>query len=178
VAVALLLIVTSAACSRKPRPATPAPPEATPTSSTPAADGSSTSADGRAAEDARLREENARMRAILEQMVFFDYDRSEIRDDAKQALDAKVVVLRNHPDVRIRIDGHADERGSVEYNLALSLRRANSVKSYLESFGISPSNMEVLAFGEERPLEDGQSEAAYARNRRAEFAILAGLASR
>ena len=175
----MALLATSAACSRKPKPATPAAPEQTqPTSSTPTSTQDGNGDAGRAAEEARLRAENARMRSVLEQMVFFDYDRSEIRADARELLDAKVTILRAHPAIRIQIDGHADERGSVEYNLALSLRRANAVRSYMESFGISVSTMEVLAIGEEQPLDAGNTEAAFARNRRAKFRILAGLASR
>jgi peptidoglycan-associated lipoprotein len=107
-------------------------------------------------------------------MVFFDYDRSEIRADQQQTLTQKVAVLRANPNVALRIGGHADERGSVEYNLALGMRRAESVRQYLSGFGIDDSRLSTETFGEDRPLDPGQSEAAYARNRRAEFNITRG----
>jgi peptidoglycan-associated lipoprotein len=110
-------------------------------------------------------------------MVFFEYDRSEIRADGKQVLDAKVAILNRRPEIRLRIDGHADERGSAEYNLALGLRRAEAVRLYLSNFGINPSRLEVATYGEERPLANSSGESAFARNRRAESHILGGLAS-
>jgi peptidoglycan-associated lipoprotein len=110
----------------------------------------------------------------LQNMVFFDYDQSTIRDDSKAVLDRKVAILRSNPGVTMRIEGHADERGSVEYNLALSLRRANAIRDYLTNFGIDSGRFEVAAMGEERPLETGTTEAAYARNRRGEFYVTRG----
>jgi peptidoglycan-associated lipoprotein len=160
------------ACHRKQAPAqlTPPPtsdggptnPSAVPTSntSTPAPSGNSA--------------EVARIRSTLQEMVFFDYDQSTIRDDSKSVLDAKIPILRANPGVALRIEGHADERGSVEYNLALSLRRANAIRDYLTNFGLDGSRFEVAAMGEERPLESGATEAAYARNRRGEFYITRG----
>lgn len=116
----------------------------------------------------------ARAREIIMEMVHFDFDRFNIRQDAQAVLQRKAEVLRAHPDVRIRIEGHADERGSQEYNLALGMRRANSVKEYLVGLGIDASRMEVVSFGEDRPLDPGSNEAAWAKNRRAEFHIIAG----
>jgi peptidoglycan-associated lipoprotein len=118
--------------------------------------------------------ESARLRAALEEMVFFDYDQFTIRDDARAALDRKVPILRVNPNVSLRIEGHADERGSVEYNLALSLRRANSLRDYLANFGIPASRLEVVGLGEERPIDSGTTEAAYQRNRRGEFHLTRG----
>jgi peptidoglycan-associated lipoprotein len=114
------------------------------------------------------------MRNTLQEMVFFDYDQSTIRDDSKGVLDRKVTILRANPGVALRIEGHADERGSVEYNLALSLRRANAIRDYLTNFGLDASRFEVAAMGEERPLDSSQNEAAYAKNRRGEFYITRG----
>jgi peptidoglycan-associated lipoprotein len=178
-AVAFLLIaLAAAACSRKPRVSGPAP--ADPTPSQPTNTQPIVTEDpnrGTDAEEMRRREETARARATIEQMVFFDYDRSNIRDDARTVLEAKIPIMRAYPALSIRIEGHADERGSVEYNLALSLRRAESVRSYLENFGISRSRMEIVGLGEERPLDLGANEAAFARNRRSEFRIVTGLAT-
>ncbi|MGQ0563279.1 MAG: OmpA family protein [Gemmatimonadota bacterium] len=116
----------------------------------------------------------AAARSTLAELVFFDYDESDIRSDMQDVLDRKAAVLRGNPNVTLRIDGHADERGTVEYNLALSLRRANSVREYLTGAGIDVARLEVAGFGEERPLESGTAESAYARNRRAEFQITRG----
>jgi peptidoglycan-associated lipoprotein len=127
--------------------------------------------DGAAERAAELR----RLTAILEQMVFFDYDESTIRTDAREALAAKVPFLRSNPSIRMRIDGHADERGSVEYNLALGMRRANAVRDYLAGFGIDTSRFETFSFGEDQPLASGSNESAWSQNRRAEFRVTSGL---
>lgn len=116
----------------------------------------------------------ARLRAALQEMVFFDYDQFTVRDDARATLDRKVPILRANSNVTIRIEGHADERGSVEYNLALSLRRANSIRDYLANFGIPANRLEVAGLGEERPADSGTSEAAFQRNRRGEFHLTRG----
>lgn len=125
-----------------------------------------------AAEEARRAAEAAR--TTLTEMVFFDYDQADIRSDMQDILNRKAAVLRSNPNVTLQIDGHADERGTVEYNLALSLRRANAVREYLTGFGVDVGRLEVRAFGEERPLDTGTTEDAYARNRRAEFQITRG----
>ena len=85
--------------------------------------------------------EVARARATLEALIFFDFDRSDIRPDARGVMDAKAVVLRENPSIRFRIDGHADERGSSEYNLALAMRRAASAKQYLVRRDVDPSRI-------------------------------------
>jgi peptidoglycan-associated lipoprotein len=119
-------------------------------------------------------ERDARVRSILEEMVYFEYDQATIRGDAQQILARKVSVLRANPNVALTIAGHADERGSVEYNLALGARRASAVREYLEGFGIAGNRLEVTSYGEDRPLDPGSNESAWARNRRAEFTILRG----
>lgn len=116
----------------------------------------------------------ARVRDILAEMVHFDFDRSNVRTDAQPVLERKAEVLRANPGVRLRIEGHADERGSAEYNLALGMRRANAVKEYLVGLGLDASRFEVVSLGEDRPLDPASNEAAWARNRRAEFHILSG----
>jgi peptidoglycan-associated lipoprotein len=116
----------------------------------------------------------ARARAILEELVHFDYDESDLRPDAQEALGRKVPILRSNPDVRLRIVGHTDERGSLEYNLALGMRRATVVRQYLADFGIQGSRFETTSMGEDSPLSGGSNESAWAQNRRAEFVITAG----
>lgn len=116
----------------------------------------------------------AAARATLEELVFFDYDKSDIREDAAAVLRRKADVLRASPQVQIRIAGHADERGSTEYNLALGNRRAESVRQFLAGFGLAESRFSIISYGEEQPLERTSNESAWARNRRAEFQITAG----
>ena len=127
----------------------------------------------RAAEAERQRQIRA-ARATLEEMVFFDYDMSEIRDDAEATLREKVDILRASPQVQIRIEGHADDRGSTEYNMALGNRRAEAVRQFLVGFGLAENRFEIVSFGEGRPLEQGATESAWARNRRGQFVITAG----
>lgn len=127
----------------------------------------------REAEAARQRAIAAARETLMER-VFFDYDMSEIRSDAAATLREKVAILRASPDVRLRVEGHADERGSTEYNLALGNRRAEAVRQFLTGFGLPENRFEITSFGEGRPLEQGSNEAAWARNRRAEFVITAG----
>lgn len=129
-------------------------------------------AEARAAEAAR--EAAARKRAALEAMVFFDYDQASIRADAQATLDAKVAVLREDGTVTLRIVGHADERGSTEYNLALGMRRAQSIKDYMAGYGIAATRLDIQSMGEERPLVRASNEEAWGRNRRGEFVILTG----
>lgn len=168
---AVMMVVMVAACAKKPKPEmTPTPEQAPPAVVNDNADAE------RAAREAEARRREAeRMTATLTEMVHFDYDRADLNGEARAILDRKVPILNGNQGIRIRVDGHADERGTIEYNLALSLRRAGSVKEYLAGFGISPERIEVAAFGEERPLVQGENEAAWARNRRAEFHIVSGV---
>jgi peptidoglycan-associated lipoprotein len=171
-----LIMLALLGCSRKQQATVPVPgPETAPPTAPvqPTADEEARLA--REREEARLREENSRLRSTLEQMVFFDYDRAEVRSDARSTLEAKVSILRDRPAIRLRIEGHADERGSVEYNLVLGLRRAENARSYIANYGIDASRIEIVTMGEERPLSSGTDEASYARNRRAEFHVLTGL---
>lgn len=127
----------------------------------------------RAAEE-RRREAIRNAVQTLEEMVFFDYDESELTSAAQTTLRSKVDILRASPAVRIRVEGHADERGSTEYNVALSSRRADAVREFLVGFGLDQSRFSILALGEDDPLVNASNEAAWARNRRAEFVITAG----
>ncbi len=168
--VVLALVMT--ACSRRQEPQDPSPqPTAnTPQAATPATDDADAAAAAAAARAAEL----ARIRGVIEEMVFFDYDRSDIRSDQQETLTRKASVLRSNPEVALRVSGHADERGSVEYNLALGMRRAESVRQFLTGFGIDASRLSTETLGEDRPLDPGATEDAYARNRRAEFTITRG----
>jgi peptidoglycan-associated lipoprotein len=116
----------------------------------------------------------ANLRNALMAVVHFDYDQSDVRPDARAALDAKIPIMQANPNVTIRIAGHTDERGSDEYNLALGQRRAAAAKRYLVERGIAESRIETISYGEERPVAQGSDEDAWAQNRRAEFEVTAG----
>ncbi|HET9982900.1 MAG TPA: peptidoglycan-associated lipoprotein Pal [Longimicrobiales bacterium] len=132
----------------------------------------------RAAEEAaRARaaaEAAARAKATMQAAVYFDYDEATLTDDARATLDQKVAILRANPDLRVRVAGNADERGSVEYNLALGMRRAEAAKQYIVGFGIDEGRIGTISYGEERPADPGHDEDAWAKNRRDDFEITAG----
>lgn len=187
------LAVATAACGGKPEPEQPLP-QTQP--NTPAVNADSVR---RAQEEAERRRADsiaaanaAAARAAAERaaatakteaermfanQVHFDYDKSDIRADDQAILDWKVRLLQANPSMTIRISGHADERGSDEYNLALGNRRAGAAKRYLVNKGIDASRISTDSYGEERPLDTAGSEAAWAANRRAEFTITAGPAT-
>jgi peptidoglycan-associated lipoprotein len=123
-----------------------------------------------AAREAAIRE----ARATLEQVVYFDYDDSSIRSDSESVLRAKAELLRSSASLNIRIEGHADERGTNEYNLALGNARAEAVRQFFTSFGLDESRFDIVSYGEERPAAQGENESAWAQNRRAEFVITGG----
>ena len=104
------------------------------------------------------------------QTVFFALDSWSLDDGARAALDANSRVLRDNTALNIVIQGHCDERGTVEYNQALGEKRAEAVKQYFADAGIALSRMSTVSFGKERPADEGHDESAWARNRRAEFA--------
>lgn len=117
-------------------------------------------------------EEQATMAAnpLLEQtVVYFGYDRSEIRPEFKDILNAHAQYLVANPQASVALEGHCDERGTVEYNLALGERRANTVKRYLVVQGVNPSQLESVSFGEERPAMVGSDDSAWSKNRRTEI---------
>ena len=119
----------------------------------------------------RIRQEEAARTAFAEDDVYFEYDSATLTSEAMALLKEKAQWLQDNPTARALIEGHCDERGSNEYNLALGDRRAGSVKTFLVNLGISPSRLSTVSYGEERPVDPGKTEAAYARNRRAHFVI-------
>jgi peptidoglycan-associated lipoprotein len=116
----------------------------------------------------------ARARETLQAVVYFDFDRSELKSEESAKLDAKLPILRANPQVRIRIEGNADERGSDEYNQALGMRRAQAAKKYLTDRGIDAARIDIASYGEERPVCQEHEESCWFRNRRDEFVIVAG----
>jgi peptidoglycan-associated lipoprotein len=106
--------------------------------------------------------------------VFFDFDSSDLVDSSKTALNDNVKIMQAHNDVKLQIQGHADERGTTDYNLALGQRRADAIKNHMINQGVAPSRLAVVSYGEEKPLDPGSNERAWAQNRRAEFIITWG----
>ena len=103
--------------------------------------------------------------------VYFDFDKYNIRSDARTALEYNAGILKEYPDAMIMIEGHCDERGTVEYNLALGEKRADAVKDYLAQLGINKTRMETISYGKERPVDLGHNEIAWQKNRRAAFKV-------
>src|SRR5437867_2821741 len=186
-----LAAATVAACGGNPPPAQPGPQANA--DSIAAAERARQDSIARAEADARAREEAERVarqraadslaamvrtteavRTMLAAMIHFDFDKSNIRSGDAGTLDQKVGILQANPNLRIRISGHCDERGSDEYNLALGNRRATAAKQYLVSHGIEAGRIETISYGEERPLAQGHDEGAWTQNRRDEFEIIGG----
>jgi len=103
--------------------------------------------------------------------AFFDFDSYALREDARAALDRDARLLRDAPDVNVTIEGHCDERGTVEYNLALGEKRANAARDYLVSAGVPTARIQTVSYGKERPFAEGHDETAWAQNRRAHVVL-------
>lgn len=127
-----------------------------------------------------LTEEEIFQRKSLEQineevplaMIHFDFDKFFIREDAKPVLEKNAQWLKKWKSVKVLIEGHCDERGTEEYNLALGEKRAKSTFDYLASLGISPERMQIISFGKSQPLDLGHDEIAWQKNRRAQYTII------
>jgi len=111
-------------------------------------------------------------RSVTSNTVHFGLDQYDIDPEARAILDSQAAWLQRYPNVRITIEGHCDERGTREYNLALGDRRANAAKNYLAARGVSPDRMNVISYGKERPIALGSDDASYAQNRRAVTIVL------
>jgi peptidoglycan-associated lipoprotein len=178
----LLMLLPAAAfavaCGGKAAPEEPAPQPAPSAEPAPTPAPVDDSAERERLEKERMAREAAeRARTVatdLAAMINFDYDQAVVRQADQATLDRKAAIMAANPGVKIRIAGHADERGSDEYNLALGNRRAAAAKRYLENKGVDGSRVNVVSYGEERPLNPGSDETAYAQNRRDEFEVTAG----
>ncbi len=120
-------------------------------------------------EAVRVKEE-ARMKFVNED-VYFNFDDATLTSDARMTLKQKVAWLRENPGTSVLIEGHCDERGTSEYNIALGQRRAQSIKTFMINAGISTSRLSTVSYGEERPVDFANNETAWAKNRRAHFII-------
>lgn len=127
----------------------------------------------RAIEEERLKEAAAKREGarnqFLTQDIYFDFDSFSILPEAQEILSSKAEWLQNNPDATVTIEGHCDERGTIEYNLALGDRRGESAKAFLVNLGIAKSRLNTISYGEERPLDPDNNEDAWGKNRRAHF---------
>lgn len=177
----LVVLVLAGACGRKPppvpRPTTPPPDVAGDTAARPPAPPEPVSeplpvppepvvSDDLASRDIGDINKNSPF-----QPVFFAFDSSEIDAAGQQALNANAEILKQYPSWVITIEGHADERGTAEYNLALGERRAMAARTYLVSLGIPAERLRTVSYGKEFPFDPGHSEEAWAENRRAQFVL-------
>jgi peptidoglycan-associated lipoprotein len=177
---AILAIVLMAACGGRQEPEQPAPqpapepaapPPAPAPEPAPAPAPVQPAGEDPAAAAARI---TAAVLTEVRSMVHFDFDKSDIRPEDRGTLDLKAAILGTNGGMRLRISGHADERGSDEYNLALGTRRATAVKIYLANKGVEGGRLEVVSYGEEQPIATGHDEDSWFQNRRAEFEVTAG----
>ena len=181
--VIFLVAATAAACSKKQPPVTtPLPPSAPPAATRPTAPPAppqrveeqlpvpqqplaEDSISGRSLDDLN---KNSPFKP-----VFFQLDSSELDDTGRSVAQSNGELLKRYPTWVVTIEGHCDERGTAEYNLALGERRAVAVKTYLVSYGIAPDRMRIVSYGKEFPFDPGHNEAAWNQNRRAHFVITA-----
>ena len=156
-------LIVLAGCTTKP-PTTEAPPVAPPASEQSQAGVSSNIIPG-SAEDLRVN---------VGDTVHFDYNQYNLREEDRSVLQRQAAWLAKYPQVRVTVEGHCDERGTREYNLALGARRANAVKEYLVSLGVTSGRVETISYGKERPICTESNEGCWAQNRRAVTTIASG----
>lgn len=158
-----IALALSACSSRRPDRLPPTPPSGTDT----ATNGTTGMDQGGVTGTGLPGSQSHFLQSVPSDRVFFDTDVYALSGEARAILDSQADYLRNYPAVAVTIEGHADERGTREYNLALGERRANSVRNYLESRGISAGRMTTISWGKERPAVEGSHEGAWSQNRRA-----------
>ncbi len=173
-----IAVATLAACSsQEPPEAAPAPPPPAP-APTPQPQPSVEPPAAGAFEEAEPGSDVLTIQQINEdgslQTIYFDYDESEIRPDQRAKLQANAQFLRENTNFRLVIAGHCDERGTREYNMALGERRASATMQYLVSLGVPRNRVDIISYGEENPAATGNTESAWAQNRRAQFQAVEG----
>lgn len=183
-AVLALMVIPAAGCVRKTPPAEPSggPPQQT---ARPPVDNSAAERARqdsiaaaelarRQAEEREARARSARAQEVLTTVVYFELDSDQLSAETQERLRTKAAIMRANPSIQLRVEGHADERGSTEYNIALGQRRAESVRTFLTGYGITANRLTTISYGKERPAMEGSNETAWARNRRAEFQLTSG----
>jgi peptidoglycan-associated lipoprotein len=176
--IALILLAVAAvaaapACGKKPAPQPPPPPPVAPEPPPPAPPPPRTEVQPQVDEYERLRAMSAEEieKSGLLGEVFFDFDRSEIRDTDRATLTKNADALKRFDFLRVTVEGHCDERGTVEYNLALGERRARSAYDYLVSLGVPADRLKTVSYGKEVPVCQASTEECWQRNRRAHFTV-------
>jgi peptidoglycan-associated lipoprotein len=185
---ALIVLLMLAGCAKNvpvtPEPAASAPADAPPTQTEEEVarrrqqelQASIEERERRAAEESMRRQFEGQSQGgqeeFLSRDVHFAFDSYTLSEEAKAILEQKATWLSTQADVAVQIEGHADERGTIAYNLALGERRANTVKQYLTTLGVGSDRLSTISYGEEFPVDTGHNEGAWAKNRRAHFAII------
>ena len=168
----ILVFSFSVSCKKKPKEVPPPPPQAKEQPKVEKVE--------QPPVQPQLSEEDIFLQKSLEQInkekplanIFFDYDKAVVRDDAKPVLETNAVWLKRFRTVKILIEGHCDERGTEEYNLALGEKRAKAAQDYLITLGISADRMKIISYGKSQPVDPGHNEAAWQKNRRDQFLII------
>lgn len=109
---------------------------------------------------------------ITDTRVYFAFDKYDLSSEAKASLQEKAAIMKQYPSIRVLIAGNCDDRGTQEYNLALGERRARAALDYMVQLGVNPSQIEIISYGKERPLDRANTEAAWAKNRRDDFVVI------
>jgi peptidoglycan-associated lipoprotein len=161
--IAAITMLAVGACSKKAPDTLPPAPEGT---------GTDTSADTGTGIVPGSQEDFLASVGLEGDRIFFDFDQYNVDSADMATLQNQAQWMQRNPAVRVTLEGHADERGTRDYNIALGERRANAAKNYLASLGIDPSRISVISYGKERPAELGSTEAAYAKNRRAVTVVI------
>ena len=169
----VLIFSLAVACKKKPKEVPPPPPQV---QEQPKVE----KVEPPVVQEPQLTEEEIFLQKSLDQInrekplgtVYFDYDRAVIRDDARATLDGNAAWLKRFRTAKILVEGHCDERGTEEYNLALGEKRAKSAMDYLVSLGIPADRLRIISYGKSQPLDMGKDEAAWQRNRRAQFVVI------
>ncbi|MHC1724749.1 MAG: peptidoglycan-associated lipoprotein Pal [Syntrophobacteraceae bacterium] len=171
------LIVAVSACSKKPVPSQPGFGGEAPGFGQPGAGAGGMGLDDERfralgiTTEAEKREFLDKARAFENQDVYYDYDAYTLSEPAKKVLDEKIAFLKRFSKVKVTVEGHCDERGTTEYNLALGERRANAALQYIGSSGLQTQSLKSVSYGKERPVATGHDEASWAKNRRAHFVL-------
>ncbi len=169
IAACAVFALAAAGCAKKAVQTPPPPPTSTPDAGTVPTPAPTTPATPPATTPGALTPAEAAALVRGMQTVYFALDSWSLDDGARAALDANARVLRDNASLSITVEGHCDERGTVEYNQALGEKRAEAVKQYFADAGIAMSRMVTVSYGKERPSDEGHDDAAWAKNRRAEF---------
>ena len=177
--VAVAMTVTLVACGPKSEPPAAPPPApvaeeapATPVTPSPEPTTAEDPVDPILSADLQEAYEQIARRNLMVLDVYFDYDKYDLKPDARQGLQKNAAFMREYPQLVFAIEGHCDERGTNEYNLALGERRANAARDYLSSLGISGEAVRTVSYGEERPTRMEHNEGCWSRNRRAHFVLV------